>query len=233
MKDVHGIERGKCTQCECNEFTCETPGRVRCEYCDHPPGRHVRIVELGECLNPECIESGGNCRKYEAEGIYAGSSCAYCGCEARSHKELSSRDMRKCMHGMHHCITVPTRCIHLAIVSFLISPYIVPRLFIPIPPKASSQNTSEFRSQPKTKPTSQTPSSFYQREGSLPVMVYVYWLVIDHFTQTLPSAYFLDVPIPSTWKDIKHMTSVAEPVPRNTRAYKVFCLCVCMYVCML
>ena len=93
MKDVCGVERGKCTACKCKAFTCMTPGGVRCEYCDHTPGQHVKIVELGECLSPRC--SGGNCMKYMSESRAENSTCLYCGCEASDHK-ASHGQTRKC-----------------------------------------------------------------------------------------------------------------------------------------
>lgn len=85
MKDVQGVERGRCTACDCKGFICETPKAVKCEYCDHAPGQHVRI-ELGECTNKLCV--GGNCKKYMTEGSTTTetSACAYCGCEASDHK---------------------------------------------------------------------------------------------------------------------------------------------------
>ena len=85
MKDIQGIERGKCNQCECEEYRAPPPdsssGRLRCEYCNHTPGEHVRIIALGACNKCE----PGNCTNYEPEDLKSYSDCQYCGCAAVHH----------------------------------------------------------------------------------------------------------------------------------------------------
>ncbi len=85
MKDVQGIERGKCNQhCECEEYRTPPPGSgsLRCEYCNHTPGEHVRIITLGACNKCE----PGNCTSYEPEEKRSYSDCQYCGCSAAHHE---------------------------------------------------------------------------------------------------------------------------------------------------
>ena len=85
MKDLKGYQRGKCNSCECDEYMPppleSTPGRLRCEYCNHTPGEHVRIISLGACS--KCGED--NCDKYEPEDDKSYSVCQYCGCDAVHH----------------------------------------------------------------------------------------------------------------------------------------------------
>ena len=85
MKDIQGILRGKCNHCECEEYRAppadSTAGRLRCEYCNHTPGEHVRIIPLGACSNCE----PDNCTKYEPEDPNSYSDCQYCGCAAVHH----------------------------------------------------------------------------------------------------------------------------------------------------
>ena len=94
MKDIQGVQRGKCNSpdCECEEYrTASSDGRaiggdstsrkLRCEYCDHTPVQHVKIIELGECKT--CGKDGYD--KYEFEDPNSYSDCAYCGCGASQH----------------------------------------------------------------------------------------------------------------------------------------------------
>ena len=89
MKDVQGEMRGKCNKCECKEFM-SAEGRVRCEYCDHSPADHVRIIELGKCLSPQC--NGVNCKKYMPENDTEYSNCQYCECESKYHEGADQRE---------------------------------------------------------------------------------------------------------------------------------------------
>ena len=85
MKDVQGIQRGKCNSpgCECEEYrtNSDASGKCRCEYCDHSPVQHVKIIELGECKS--CGKD--NCEKYEFENPNSYGNCAYCDCPANAH----------------------------------------------------------------------------------------------------------------------------------------------------
>ena len=41
MKDIQGVDRGKCTKCgDCAEYTTDGGGSVRCTMCDHAPTQH-------------------------------------------------------------------------------------------------------------------------------------------------------------------------------------------------
>ena len=83
MKDVQGIQRGKCNTCDCEEYRSPPiPGQLRCEYCDHTPAEHVRIVELGACK--QCGED--DCDKYVSDEPNSYSDCQYCGCSANQHE---------------------------------------------------------------------------------------------------------------------------------------------------
>ena len=83
MKDVQGIQRGKCNTCECEEYRSPSiPGQLRCEYCNHTPAEHVRIVELGACK--QCGED--NCDKYVSDEPNSYTDCQYCGCSANQHE---------------------------------------------------------------------------------------------------------------------------------------------------
>ena len=90
MKDIQGVERGKCGKdgCECDEYRCPPADqstdkrmKLRCEYCDHTPAEHVKIIPLGGCR--KCGED--NCDKYEPESPSSYSDCQYCGCGAQYH----------------------------------------------------------------------------------------------------------------------------------------------------
>lgn len=91
MKDIQGIQRGRCNSpgCECEEYRTSptgessgASGRFRCEYCDHTPVQHVKIIELGACK--ACGKD--NCEKYEFDDPNCYSNCAYCDCPASSHE---------------------------------------------------------------------------------------------------------------------------------------------------
>ena len=88
MKDKHGVPRGHCKEmgCECLEYWLPPPdfagGKHFCEYCNHLPGKHLRIVALGYCTG--CGQD--NCSEYEPEDEKSYSECQYCGCEASYHK---------------------------------------------------------------------------------------------------------------------------------------------------
>ncbi|XP_064462088.1 uncharacterized protein LOC135372406 [Ornithodoros turicata] len=52
--DIHGVRRGRCTDghCDCPEYICETneagmPKRILCCYCEHAPGKHSGLCEIG------------------------------------------------------------------------------------------------------------------------------------------------------------------------------------------
>ena len=91
MKDIQGIQRGKCNSagCECEEYRTVSSssggggGKLRCEYCNHTPVDHVKIIELGACS--KCKASGEDCDKYESDDPNSYTDCAYCGCGANHH----------------------------------------------------------------------------------------------------------------------------------------------------
>lgn len=82
MKDKQEINRGNCTvpDCECTEYMKPQDTGVRCDYCDHAPVKHVKIVELGACT--KCKE----CPSYESETVGSYSDCEYCECPAKCHE---------------------------------------------------------------------------------------------------------------------------------------------------
>lgn len=84
MKDVQGIQRGKCNDpgCECEEYIAHKgSGSLRCEYCNHTPAQHVKIIALGACSS--CGKD--NCASYESEDPNKYTDCEYCGCKAECH----------------------------------------------------------------------------------------------------------------------------------------------------
>ncbi len=89
MKDIQGVQRGKCNTCECEEYrTSPTqPGQLRCEYCNHTPGEHVKIIELGACSS--CGKE--HCDKYQSEDPNSYTDCEYCGCYAQLHAGADKR----------------------------------------------------------------------------------------------------------------------------------------------
>ncbi len=89
MKDIQGSQRGKCNTCECEEYrTSPTqPGQLRCEYCNHTPVEHVRIIELGACSS--CGKD--ECDKYQSEDPNSYTDCEYCGCPAHMHAGADKR----------------------------------------------------------------------------------------------------------------------------------------------
>jgi len=109
MKDIQGIQRGKCNSCECEEYRAPSaPGVLRCEYCNHTPGEHVRMVELGACT--KCGKD--NCDKYVSEDPNSYTDCQYCGCGASHHEgaaacKLNSAQPLRCWHT--HCIAIVSR----------------------------------------------------------------------------------------------------------------------------
>lgn len=48
--DLFGIARGRCKEvgCDCERYTVLASANVRCDYCDHCPGSHGRLDELGK-----------------------------------------------------------------------------------------------------------------------------------------------------------------------------------------
>ena len=93
MKDIQGVQRGKCNTCECEEYRTSPkpqPGQLRCEYCNHTPGEHVKIIELGACSS--CGKE--ECDKYQSEDPNSYTDCAYCGCPAHTHAGADKRKSR-------------------------------------------------------------------------------------------------------------------------------------------
>lgn len=89
-KDVQGVLRGKCNEdyCDCEEYYPPSDGKgLKCEYCDHVPARHVRIIPLGPCR--KCGKD--ECDKYTPEKETSYSECQYCGCEASLHEGAEAR----------------------------------------------------------------------------------------------------------------------------------------------
>ena len=83
MKDVYGNQRGKCNSCSCPEyFAPPDSDHYRCEYCNHTPNEHVKIVQLGRCN--QC--GPGECDMYESEVPNSYTDCQYCGCQAQHHE---------------------------------------------------------------------------------------------------------------------------------------------------
>ena len=39
-KDKQGVSRGRCNECDCEEFEVEDMKNIKCDYCGHPPGQH-------------------------------------------------------------------------------------------------------------------------------------------------------------------------------------------------
>ncbi len=83
MKDVTGIERGKCNSCPCTEYRIQAgSGGLRCDYCNHTPAEHAKVTtQLGACLT--CGKD--TCDKYVPEDGHSTGECQYCGCDANSH----------------------------------------------------------------------------------------------------------------------------------------------------
>ena len=93
MKDIQGVNRGKCNLCDCIEYMSPTEsGHLRCEYCNHTPAEHVKIVELGACKR--CGQ--GDCTKYESEDPNSYSECQYCGCSASAHEGAEVCELTDC-----------------------------------------------------------------------------------------------------------------------------------------
>lgn len=87
MKDIQGVQRGKCNSCECIEYRApEEKSKFRCEYCNHTPTDHVQIVELGACKKDDC-----DCDQYSSEDPNSYTECQYCGCPASQHEGAQAR----------------------------------------------------------------------------------------------------------------------------------------------
>ena len=83
MKDVYGDQRGKCNSCSCREYLAPSePEHHRCEFCNHTPNEHVKIIDLGPC--EKCGQGG--CDAYESEDPNSYTDCQYCGCPAQHHE---------------------------------------------------------------------------------------------------------------------------------------------------
>ena len=86
MKDRQGVLRGKCNECnECNEYVKPVEG-ARCDYCDHVPTQHVKIIKLGAC---KC----GECEEYESGEKFSYTDCQYCGCKPTEHEGAEKREL--------------------------------------------------------------------------------------------------------------------------------------------
>ena len=81
-KDIQGVMRGKCNACsECEEYLAPVKdGGARCDYCNHTPTEHVKLIKLGAC------EQCGDCEEYMSEKQNCYTKCEYCGCSAIKHK---------------------------------------------------------------------------------------------------------------------------------------------------
>ena len=107
MKDKHGIQRGHCNEgnCECEQYwpppQGSTGGKLYCEYCNHLPGKHLRVVHLGACSG--CGQKN-NCTKYEPENDWSYSKCQYCGCDASCHE------------GAEHCESCVCLSVYICVV---------------------------------------------------------------------------------------------------------------------
>lgn len=99
MKDVQGIQRGKCNSrsCECIEYrTPEESDKYSCGYCGHRPVEHVRIIELGGCRAKDC-----DCDKYSSDDPNSYTDCQYCGCTASVHEGAEACKLTKSVPFMH------------------------------------------------------------------------------------------------------------------------------------
>ena len=83
-KDIQGMRRGKCNTCEeCEEYIPPKEGHgARCDYCDHTPVEHVRMIKLGGCTS--CGEE--ECEEYISSKQNSYTECQYCGCHASVHQ---------------------------------------------------------------------------------------------------------------------------------------------------
>ena len=101
MKDKQGINRGKCNSCECEEYIApgqnspEKPRKIRCDYCNHTPVEHVKIIALGKCS----ICAPGNCDKYESEDPNSYTNCSYCDCPPNAH--AGAEKCKSCTHVLY------------------------------------------------------------------------------------------------------------------------------------
>ena len=88
-KDRQGKWRGRCTavDCVCSIYTKEDlADKLRCDYCDHPPGVHIL---LGKCTGcDQCDgyevdeEEPDGLGEEEPDGL---GECSYCGCSPKEH----------------------------------------------------------------------------------------------------------------------------------------------------
>ena len=97
MKDVQGIQRGKCNICECSEYRTPSGDGVSCEYCGHRPGEHVQMVALGQCMTKDC-----DCDQYQSEDPNSYSKCCYCGCTASTHQGAEAGKRTQDWLAVHH-----------------------------------------------------------------------------------------------------------------------------------
>ena len=93
MKDAQDTLRGKCNQpeCNCKGYRILQSHQLCCEYCGHPPARHVMLIELGECQ--EC----DTCDKYEYDSKEpcSDADCVSCGCRAIHH--VGAQNCKSCL----------------------------------------------------------------------------------------------------------------------------------------
>ena len=79
--DRQGVMRGKCNCCdECEEYIPPKEG-ARCDYCNHTPVDHVKIIKLGACKT-----CGEECEEYLSAKTNCYTECQYCGCAAVLHE---------------------------------------------------------------------------------------------------------------------------------------------------
>ena len=80
-KDRQGKWRRRCTaiDCICSINTKEDlADKLRCDYCDHPPGVHILLEKCTEC--DQCDGYQLDEEKPDGEG-----ECSYCGCSPEEH----------------------------------------------------------------------------------------------------------------------------------------------------
>ena len=80
-KDKQGHWRGKCTvqSCDCGSFLVEDATKVRCDYCDHVPVKHVKV--LRSCTSEQC-----GCQSYDEDDEEG--TCSYCGDSIKDHPAI-------------------------------------------------------------------------------------------------------------------------------------------------
>ena len=99
MKDKRGVDRGKCSLCQCKEFILDSTG-IPCGDCGHPPTKHQNLektnvtstkVEFdGQVTTPKRMKPLEPDIYRDEDAVSDKNTCLYQGCTADSTFDINT-----------------------------------------------------------------------------------------------------------------------------------------------